>query len=85
MWNTLVRGEEKKRKGLIALKKIYNLMVDRHKNNRREWMKIMEKIIAEIVCGISQLGMCKLKHLSYCVTNKCCHSWTVNVSECNFG
>lgn len=45
----------------------------------------MEKVIAKIVYGISQLGSCKLKHLSYSVTNKYGHSWAVDIRESNLG
>ena len=39
---------------------------------------MMVKIIAKIVCGISQSGSHKLKHLSSTVANKCSHSWAVS-------
>lgn len=53
-------------------------MVGKHGNNRRERAKMMVKIIAKIVCGISQSGSHKLKHLSSTVANKCSHSWAVS-------
>lgn len=74
------QGKQEEEKGFIALKRICNLMVGKHGNNRREWAKIMVKIIAKIVCGISQSGSYKLKHLSCTVGNKCSHSWAVGKS-----
>ena len=38
---------------------------------------MMVKIIAKIVCGISQSGSYTLKRLSCTVANKCSHSWAV--------
>lgn len=69
------QGKQEEEKGFIAFKRIYNLMVGKHGNNRKEWAKIMVKIIAKILCGISQSGSYKLKHLSCTVANKCSHSW----------
>lgn len=74
-----------KRKVFIALKRICNLMVVRHGNNRREQIKVTEKVIAKIVCRISQLGSCKLKHLSCSVTDKCSHSWAMGDRDSNLG